>query len=99
MVALSKHVLIVQGPVGGAHLSMAHAIEERLVELEPTVTVSVVNAYSTEFSSFPITTVPSLYNTMTAHLPRVWGGVYHLADDPTRFHLVDVSVSYSSVQS
>jgi hypothetical protein len=86
---LAKRVLIVQGSVGGAHLSMAQAISERVLTLEPLVKVDSIDAYSAEYSSFPMTATPKLYRFLTTSCPVLWNGLYHATDGYSRYTLTE----------
>jgi 1,2-diacylglycerol 3-beta-galactosyltransferase len=82
---VSKMVMLFQAPLGGAHQSMAQAISEALSECDPTVKVSIVNAFSNECCRFPLTAMPGLYNTCVARFPLVWGSLYHITDGQIRY--------------
>ena len=68
---------------------MAQAIAEALLEVEPTLTVDIVDVFSAECSIFPLTAVPNLYVLSTAILPVLWRSLYRITDNPIRYRLVE----------
>ncbi len=86
---ISKTVMLVQAPLGGAHQSMARAISEALSECDPTVKVSIINAFSPECCYFPLTAIPRLYDMCVARFPLVWGGLYHVTDGRARYGSIE----------
>ena len=76
-------------PAGGGHQSLARAISEALLELEPDVTVSAVNLCSAECGTFPLAAVPRLYAVVTINLPPVWRALFHATSGRRRYALIE----------
>jgi 1,2-diacylglycerol 3-beta-galactosyltransferase len=81
--------MITLAPLGGGHQSMARAIKEALLELDPAVAVSTVNVFSGDCSAFPMTAIPRLYALFTRKLTMMWRSLYFCTNGRTRYTLVE----------
>lgn len=85
---MSKKILIAMAPLGGGHDSTAKAIRQALSTVQPDVNVEVLNVFSRDCSSFPLTVIPNLYSIFTRY-SFLWKNLFYLTNKPARFSLIE----------
>lgn len=79
-------------PAGGGHGSAARAVSEALLELDPTVEISVVNVSASPHRLSPVNAIPRLYAAMTLRVPWFWRAVFHATNGRRRYALADAAM-------
>ena len=85
---MSQKILIAMAPLGGGHESTAKAISQALISIKPDVNVYVLNVFSRECSSFPLTIIPRLYSIFTQN-PLLWKSLFYFTNKSARFSYIE----------
>ncbi|MBN1428518.1 MAG: glycosyltransferase [Anaerolineae bacterium] len=75
-----KKVMLIWGTAGGGHRSGMQAIHDALKEIDPSVEIIDIDAYSRPWSFFPLTLVPRAYDVIVAWIPWAWQILFRLSN-------------------
>lgn len=72
-------------PAGGGHQSVARAVSEALLDLDPQVNVSLVNVSAGDNRLHPVNALPQFYATVTIRAPQAWRAVFNATNGRLRY--------------
>lgn len=79
----AARVLIISAEkTGHGHKSITQALQHQLVELNPTIHISIIDGFSMGNSLLRLS--GSLYNPLAVNMPLLWGGIYRLVNSNVR---------------